>query len=111
VRRRTIGEPASCRGFRGEKHEACRPRTAAELEALPVHMRTAEVCSGKLVAYELIVRVDDERPDTTVFRPAGAKGDRPIFVLHERRLEQGSHRVRISFAPISTTIKPSDTLH
>src|SRR5690606_5782376 len=34
--------------LRGEKVESCRPRTQAELDALPVHMRTPEVCEGRL---------------------------------------------------------------
>lgn len=83
--------------LRGERIETCRPRTPAELDALPVHMRTPEVCEGRLVAYLLVVRLDDAPPDTVRVLPGGARGDRPVFVLHELRLEPGPHRVRVSF--------------
>lgn len=84
--------------LRGEREEKCRPRTQAELDALPVHMRTPEICEGSLVAYRLVVQVDDGVPDTSRVLPAGAKGDRPIYVLKEKEVAPGSHRVRIDFA-------------
>ena len=83
--------------LRGEKVESCRPRTQAELDALPVHMRTPEVCEGRLVAYRLIVQVDSGQPDTVRIVPGGARGDRPVFVLHDMPLAAGPHRVRVSF--------------
>lgn len=84
--------------LRGERNETCRPRTQEELDALPVHMRTPEICEGMLVAYRLTVQVDDHAPDTSRVVPAGARADRPIYVFDERRLAPGPHRVRISFA-------------
>lgn len=85
--------------LRGERAEVCRPRTQAELDALPFHMRTPEVCEGRAVTYRLRIQVDDDAPDTLRLVPRGAKGDRPIYVLHERAIAQGPHRVRIVFAP------------
>lgn len=83
--------------LRGEKSEVCRPRTQEELDALPVHMRTSEVCESTLLAYRLIVRVDGVTRDSTIVLPGGARGDRPVFVLRELPLEPGTHHVSIRF--------------
>jgi hypothetical protein len=82
--------------LRGERIETCRQRTAEELAALPVHMRTPEICEGRLVAYRLAVQVDGEHADTATILPGGARGDRPVFVLREVPLGPGPHRVRVS---------------
>jgi hypothetical protein len=82
----------------GERIETCRTRSPAELEKLPVHMRTEEVCEARLVAYRLVVQIDDARPDTTHVLPGGVRGDRPLFVLREMPLAPGRHRVRVRFA-------------
>lgn len=82
--------------LRGERIETCRPRTAAELAALPVHMRTPELCEGRLVAYRLSFQVDDAPVDTATVLPGGARGDRPVFILREAVLAPGPRRVRVS---------------
>lgn len=94
--------------LRGQKVETCRDRTQEELDALPVHMRTPQVCTGHLVAYRLTLRIDGEVADTATYLPAGAKGDRPIFVLHDERLEAGRHEVEVEFVPAETL--PGTTL-
>ncbi len=94
--------------LRGEKVETCRDRTPAELEALPVHMRTPQVCTGHLVSYLLTLRVDGEVVDTTTFLPAGAKGDRPIFVLHDEPLVPGRRKVRVDFVPVGGDVDNDD---
>lgn len=76
----------------------CRARTQAELDALPVHMRTPEVCESHSAAWKLVVQVDSLAADTTRVQQGGARRDRPLFVLREVPLEPGAHRVRISFA-------------
>jgi hypothetical protein len=86
--------------LRGEKKETCRTRTAEELAALPVHMRTPEVCVGHLVSYRMTLRIDDAPPVVKTFLPAGAKGDRPIFVMFDQPLTPGEHRIAIAFTPI-----------
>lgn len=83
--------------MRGERIETCRPRTQAELDALPVHMRTPEVCDSRLLAYRLVLQVDDAPPDSSIASPGGARGDRPLFVLRDIPLEPGPHRVRVRF--------------
>ena len=81
--------------LRGEREEHCRPRGEAELAALPVHMRTPEICESHLVVYRLVLQLDGGRPDTVRLEPAGARGDRPVFVLRDTALEPGPHRVRV----------------
>jgi hypothetical protein len=73
----------------------CRPRTPAELDALPVHMRTPEVCAGDTSTYVVITRLGDSPPDTLQLLRGGVKGDRPLFVLEDRRLPPGRHALCI----------------
>ena len=77
--------------------ETCRPRTQAELDALPVHMRSPDVCESRQLVYWLIMRIDDTTLDTLRVVPGGLKQDRPAYVLHERTLAPGSHHVRVHF--------------
>lgn len=97
-------QPAAAHGLlrlswrmHGERVETCRARTPAELDKLPVHMRTDEVCAARLVAYRLVLQVDDAAPDTIRVLPGGARGDRPLFVLRDTPLAAGRHRVRVRF--------------
>ena len=87
--------------LRGEKKEECRARTPEELAALPAHMRSPEVCVGHLVSYRMTLRIDDAPPIVKTFVPAGAKGDRPIFVMFDHQLKPGEHSIDIVFAPIA----------
>jgi hypothetical protein len=75
--------------------ENCRPRTQAELDALPVHMRTPEECTRDVARYVLVTRIDGLPVDTVELFRGGVKGDRPIFVLTERTLAPGLHRVHV----------------
>lgn len=77
--------------------ELCRPRTQAELEALPPHMRTAELCERQVLSYRLVLQLDDAAPDTLRVLPGGIRRDRPAFVLHEMRISPAAHRVRVRF--------------
>lgn len=83
--------------LRGGVVESCRKRTQTELNALPVHMRTPEICDRRPVAYRLIVQLDGGRVDTTRIVSGGVKGDRPLFVLHETAWAPGAHRVFVRF--------------
>lgn len=84
--------------LRGEKLESCRQRSEEELAKLPVHMRTPQECVSQLLSYRLIVRTDGSTADTLRFVPAGAKADRPIFVLHDVELSPGTHDIQVEFA-------------
>ena len=82
---------------RPERIETCRDRTQAELDALPAHMRTPRICEARSTPYRLIVEIDDGRPDTTIMFGAGARHDRPIYVLRDSLLAPGEHEVEVSF--------------
>lgn len=82
---------------KGVRVEHCRRRTPEELAALPVHMRQAEVCEGRVLSYRLVVKVDDRVEIDTDIHPAGALGDRPLFVNEAVRLTPGRHRVAVTF--------------
>jgi hypothetical protein len=73
----------------------CRQRTQTELDALPAHMRAPEVCAADTSTYVVITRLNDTRPDTLQLLRGGVKGDRPLFVLEDRRLPPGRHAVGI----------------
>lgn len=77
--------------------EVCRERTQAELDALPVHMRSPQVCESRADTYTLIMRIDSLSADSTTVLPGGMRGDRPVYVLRERSLTPGSHRVHVRF--------------
>ncbi|HEX6308128.1 MAG TPA: hypothetical protein VFZ69_08075 [Longimicrobiales bacterium] len=83
--------------FRAEASEQCRPRTQAELDALPVHMRTPEICEKELHAYLLVLRIDDGAADTLRVLPGGLRADRPAYVLRDTALAPGPHRIHVSF--------------
>ena len=89
--------------LRGQKIEACRDRTTAELDALPAHMRTPRVCESRAVPYRLILSIDKGKPDTTFVLAAGAKHDRPFYVLRDSLLAPGPHHVAVTFARSDTT--------
>ena len=84
---------------RPERKENCRDRTPQELAALPVHMRTPRVCEkARAVPYRLVLAIDGGPADTTILSPAGARHDRPIYVLRDSVLPPGLHHVSVLFA-------------
>jgi hypothetical protein len=85
---------------RGEALQQCRTRTAAELKALPEHMRTPQLCTGRVANYLLSVRIDGGAARTRELRAAGAHADRPIYVLWQESLAPGRHTIDIEFYSI-----------
>jgi hypothetical protein len=85
--------------------ETCRKRTHEELEHLPVHMRTPEVCTRDVAHYLLITRIDEGVPDTLPLVRGGVKQDRPLFVLEERALPSGRHRVRVDLERVTAATR------
>jgi hypothetical protein len=83
--------------MRSESAQVCRARTPEELASLPAHMRTPEVCVTQDAVYRLELDVDDDEALVLRMHPHGARGDRPLFVFHERRLVPGEHDVRVRF--------------
>lgn len=82
---------------RGKAEEHCRNRTQAELDALPIHMRTPQVCSGRIASYELDFEIDEQHIVRRTFRAAGAHADRPIYVLEEIPIPPGAHHIEAEF--------------
>lgn len=83
--------------LRGEEVVACRRPTEAELAELPVHMRNPDACVGEIPPFVLEVRVDGEARVSRTVRPAGVRGDRPLYVYEELSLEPGRHDLVVWF--------------
>jgi hypothetical protein len=81
--------------------ENCRARTVAELDALPAHMRTPQECTRERADYVLVTTVGAAAPDTVHLVRGGVKGDRPVFVLQEHRLQPGLERVRVELKRVT----------
>lgn len=82
---------------RGEAVEQCRDRTPEELEKLPIHMRTPQVCTGRVSAYRLEIELDEKEYPVTELRAAGARADRPIYVFREFPIVAGEHEIEVEF--------------
>jgi len=101
--------------FRPVAAETCRPRTQAELDALPVHMRTPEICEGEPVVYSVVRQLDDGAADTIRVVRGGLKQDRPVYVLLDTTLPPATYRVRVSLTreregATEQVLEPLDTL-
>lgn len=96
--------------FRSEEGAECRRPTQEELDQLPVHMRNPDACIGELAPYELQVDVDGARRVTRVVRPAGVRGDRPIFVYEELSLPPGRHTLAVRFGILGENSEASPAL-
>ncbi len=84
---RTVSEPL----------RACRKPTAEELAALPPHMRMDEICERRHTPFRLLVRLDGTIVRDSVQEPAGARGDRPLYVFEEIPVAPGPHRIEVEF--------------
>lgn len=83
----------------GQTWTECRTRSDAELRALPVHMRSPEVCDTRYLTYRLQVWMDDTIVINRVVAPPGVRGDRPLNVEEDLAMVPGAARVRVRFAP------------
>lgn len=83
--------------LRAERVQECRVLSEAEQEALPAHMRRERICEGRVAEYRLRVELDGRVVADRVVRPAGARGDRPLYVLEEYRLAPGRHDLSVWF--------------
>jgi hypothetical protein len=93
----------------GARAEECRRRTEEELQALAPHMRTAEVCTGRILSYELNVDLDGAALVRDTIDPGGARGDRPVYVYRDVPLSSGRHAVSVEFrAMVPETFGPSE---
>ncbi|MBI4081442.1 MAG: hypothetical protein HY423_02400 [Candidatus Lambdaproteobacteria bacterium] len=91
----------------GERVRVCRDYTAAELQKVPPHMRQGQgqVCEQHLLPYRLRAWVDDVNTVDEAVRPAGIRGDRPLYVQEDFPLSPGRYRVRVHFDPGAGTVQ------
>lgn len=89
--------------MRVDPTEHCRTPTGEELARLPAHMRREEICERAIPPHTLRLWVDGEAILERRVRAAGARSDRPLYVLEEVLLEPGTHRIRIRFEPEDET--------
>lgn len=82
---------------RGTPVHQCRRLTAEELARLPPHMRRTEECERRILPYRLHVLVDGRTVIDHLVEAAGARSDRPLYVLDEVTLPPGEHLVEIAF--------------
>lgn len=80
--------------------EDCRTRSAEELAALPAHMRSPAACIGEIADYELLVRLGDATVIADTVGPAGARRDRPIYVLLDLPVDAGVHEASVAFSAL-----------
>jgi len=85
---------------RPERIETCRRQTEEELAKWPPHMRQLVVCEGTSARYRLEVRRDGALLLADTVRGAGARHDRPLYLLREQELSAGTMRLEIRFTRI-----------
>jgi hypothetical protein len=82
---------------RSARVEACRRRTAEELERLPAHMRQETVCERGVAPYRLHVALGDSTVVDRLIVAAGARADRPLYVFEELALPPGTYALHVAF--------------
>lgn len=82
---------------RGIRVEDCLQVPPEELEKLPVHMRRAEECVGRILPYRLTVTIDGGRAVDETVEAGGARADRPLFVFREISVSPGRHALDVTF--------------
>jgi hypothetical protein len=61
-------------------------------------MRMKEICERRHAPFRLRVRIDGETVREALLSPAGASGDRPLYVFEELLVRPGAHRVEVLFS-------------
>jgi hypothetical protein len=82
---------------RSERVQECRQLSAAEIAALPEHMRRTEECEGRVLPYRLRVTLDGREMADALVRGGGARGDRPVYVFRDLPVAPGEHRLSVHF--------------
>jgi hypothetical protein len=60
-------------------------------------MRMKEICERRHAPFRLRVRIDGETAREALLSPAGASGDRPLYVFEELPVLPGAHRIEVLF--------------
>jgi hypothetical protein len=87
--------------------EHCVTRSDEELRDVPSHMRQRVVCEGRSARYRMLVRRDGEVLADEVVTGAGARQDRPIYVLREFPTPPGALRLEISLQRLDSVAPES----
>ena len=82
----------------GERKEACRTRTAAELAKLAPNMRSPTVCPRERVPVHIVVAVDGATVFDVVAPPTGFARDGASNVYRRLTVPAGHHHVRAELA-------------
>jgi hypothetical protein len=77
-----------------------RDLTEDELAAKPLHMRQPRECVAHPLTYRLQVTINGATRLERTLSPAGARGDRPLYVQHDMRLAPGVYPIRVDFLPL-----------
>jgi hypothetical protein len=95
----------------GERVRVCRDLTPEERQRIPLHMQSAsgQQCEQSMLAYRLRVWVDGVQRTDLQVRPAGVRGDRPVYVHEELSIIPGEHALRIAFDPEPAESSGADT--
>jgi len=83
--------------LRGEETGTCLRAPEAELERLPVHMRSQDACLGELPPYRLVLEIDGSVIVDREVRGGGFRGDRPLTVFREVQIEPGRREIHARF--------------
>ncbi|MBZ0102439.1 MAG: hypothetical protein K8I65_09795 [Thermoanaerobaculia bacterium] len=90
--------------------EICRDRTAAELAALPAHMRQVRVCDETAIDYRLRVAIDGAvRLDRRVTH-RGVRRTRPLVVDVDLPVAPGVRRLEVEFLPVDPPVDAAESL-
>ncbi|MBI4517533.1 MAG: hydrogenase iron-sulfur subunit [Deltaproteobacteria bacterium] len=80
----------------GNRESACHKPTAAELEALPVHMRPETICPRRRPPVRLQVRVDGQLLVDRAYPPRGLFGDGNSIAIEHLKVPAGVHAVAVA---------------
>lgn len=84
----------------GQSVKTCRDLSAAEIEALPAHMRRKQECKAVHLSYELSLKLDGQTVKSMQVSPGGVHGDAPLDLDFQLALTPGRHRVQAEFLPL-----------
>lgn len=87
----------------GQSAKVCRDRTSDEMNNLPLHMKTPQVCDVRQVPYRLKIVRDSEVWLDEVVQAGGARGDRPLYVDRDFKLQEGGSVLEVIFEPIESS--------
>lgn len=89
----------------GQVEKTCRKRSQTELQKLPMHMRTPEICENIPVDYLVSIKLDNQDLYSETLSPQGLRNDRPIYFEREFLLEPKSYNLAVVLEPKNEDLK------